>query len=215
MLEVALKLFDYLLQLLDKKEGHKDEYFDRYIEPMYKLAEDIYYDYLEIFTRISVKIQERTSLEELIKYLEEGRKRYLPLRMKLRAEINQRFPKVNITESSGRFLTGAVEVAFEGLSPFEKGILGILMGGIAPFEQGDNTISPYGGSHTLLDLMYKFTTYSVNDMPESRYQIIIDDQRRVLEHAWADVVAGYAVYEALARPKLKSPKSKLGKPYEY
>jgi len=41
MLELALSLFDYMIKLIERREGNIDEYFEIYIKPAYEIGENV------------------------------------------------------------------------------------------------------------------------------------------------------------------------------
>jgi hypothetical protein len=199
MIELALSLTDYLLKLLQKREDNIDEYFEQYIMPAFAAAEDVYKNYLGLLTKIRRKIEQNEHPLEIIEFLEEGRLEYLPVRMRLRAEILSRFDYVY--ESDGSQYTN-----FDKLPRFERGILGILMGGLAPFEDKSFNNTPYYQNHTLLDVLYRFSSYVSGQTDERNFLYAINEQIQALNNAWQDVVTGYSEYKLKVVPTPKSRK---------
>src|SRR5512144_1950419 len=113
MIEVALALLDYFVKLAEQKEGNIEKYFDLYIAPAYEVAQKVYSDYLELFHALRQKIEERATIGDMVRFIEDGRRKYLPLRRQLYAEVKNRWRE---DEDFGR------------LPKFEKGLLGLLMG---------------------------------------------------------------------------------------
>jgi len=193
MLELALSLFDYLIKFLEKREANIDEYFSLYIQPAYDVAEKVFADYWELLHSIRRMILIGNNIDELINFLEDGRTKYQPLRIRLRTEIKERFKYEYLTE----------------LPLFERGILGILMGGVAPFNDERRNYTVYiHGEHTLLDLTRVFHSYYKEGEKRENYLRTIDEQMNALEAAWNDVVKGYAEYKLIVVPSLSKPKKK-------
>lgn len=208
MIELSLTLMDYFIKLLQKRDDNIDEYFEKYVQPAYEAAELVYSDYLQLMHTIKSKINQNVSPIDLINFLEEGRIKYLPIRARIRAEIMGRYkdafpPDKDITYSVAEYYRNPRDsVKWENLPDFERGIIGVLMGGLSPFEDAHRIYTPYlRGNHTLLDLLYAFSTYAINDAGENRYSRVINSQLRALEIAWKDVVTGYTKYKILAAPK--------------
>lgn len=222
MLEIALSLFDYLIKLVEKREGNIDEYFAVYVKPAFEISEKVFSDYLSLLHAVKRKIQLGSRKREIIEFLEDGRVKYLPLRRQIYAEANSRW-KWNQRDS------------FDKLPKFEKGLLGILMGGLSPFEAGEIDehrryaySTPYTGGHTLLDVLISIEDMShlseayktglltkeryeklknrkydeeITESNKSRYNFILDEQIAALEAAWQDVVEGYSEYKSLVAIK--------------
>src|SRR5574339_282215 len=107
MLDVAFSLFDYFIKWTEKKEGNLDEYFEIYVKPAYETAEKVFSDFLDVHHNLKKKVWADAPLEELIRFLEDGRVKYLPLRRRLYAEVESRWgPDFDV----------------ETLPPFEKGL---------------------------------------------------------------------------------------------
>jgi len=194
MIELAFTLTDYLIKFFQKREDNADEYFERYISPDYEAAEKVYSDYLSIMNEIKKKIEQHENPLEIIKFLEEGRLKYLPIRMRLRAEITSRFEYVYYGD-------GVRYTNLDKLPDFERGILGILMGGLAPFEDKSSISTPYYNSHALLDVLYRFSSFVISGQTDERNLIYtIDEQISALNRAWSDVVKGYAEYKKIVVP---------------
>jgi hypothetical protein len=80
----ALSIIDRVIQLLTLRERNRERFFSNFIEPLYRDAEPVAKDYMALLTELDHKIQEKT-LKENIVWLEERRAAYRPVRMKLRA----------------------------------------------------------------------------------------------------------------------------------
>ncbi len=188
MIELALSMIDYLVRFFQERENNVDEFFERYVSPAYEAAEEVFNDYSMLLTEVKKKIESLDDPKDLIQFLEQGRVKYLAVRMRLRAEISSRFGP-----------------DMYKLPDFERGILGILMGGLATFEDERFNVTPYDtlpyrGSHTLLDLLYRLSSLSSIGATRSDYLGIVNRQMQVLNEAWSDVVKGYAQYKKLVAP---------------
>jgi hypothetical protein len=185
MLELALKLFDYAIKFLENRGATIDEYFNLYIQPTYEIAEKVFSDYWELLHVTKKIIKNENDLNKLIDFLEQGRIKYQPLRIRLRAEIKERYQYGELAD----------------LPPFEKGVLGILMGSVAPFNDETRNYTVYlTGEHTLLDLCRTFNSYYGEGKGKESYLQTIDKQIIALETAWHDVTTGYAQYKAVVSP---------------
>lgn len=205
MVELALTLMDYLIKFLQKREDNLDEYFENYVQPAYNAAELVYADYLSLFQIIKNKIEQDEQPIELIKFLEEGRIKYLPIRTRIRAEIFGRYEsEFNHRDARSSLIYDGINreiPTWNSLPEFERGILGILMGGLSPFEDAHHISTPYSyGSHTLLDILYAFSSYAIKGEKKERYLRVINKQLSALKAAWEDVVSGYVKYKILVTP---------------
>ena len=205
-MDTFLKLIDYFVKLIDRRGESKGQYFEQFVKPAFKAAQTVFEDYLNLLHSIKRKIETGNDIEEIIRYLEDGRIKYLPLRMKLRATIYPRL--LNASESRGPMIADAARptprwLGTEGLTVFERGIAGVMRGGLAPFEDGYFFLDKYsemarelsgGGQHTVLDLLYIMSNSSIEDR---RSDVIrrVDDQIRAIEMAREDVVTGYTEIE--------------------
>jgi len=165
----------------------------------------VFSDYLNILHTVKKKIRKGSQKRDVIEYLEDGRIRYLPLRRQLYAEVKLRW------ELNAEYI--------RNLPKFEKGLLGILMGGLSPFATEYKYRTPYHSGHTLLDLIMRLRDahlFTKEDYEEHKKKLygdkftkfdkevycgLVDEQIKAIEHAWQDVVDGYAEYKAMVAAK--------------
>jgi hypothetical protein len=157
-------------------------------------------DYVALLTELVEILKKSDSTEEVVAWLEERQSKLLPLRIKIRAllENNAIDPKKLPTEASRLFVGG---------------LWGVMKGGISIVEDGHTPMREYGmGDHTVLDLLRTFRspdTYPITDSvrrladsvdrrgwyitKRKRYIEIARRQMSAIEAAWKDVAKGYAV----------------------
>lgn len=151
---------------------------------MYRDAELIVNDYMGLFVELISKLESADDIPALIRWIEERRMAFLPLRMKARAFLYR------------------IEVRSESpLDTFRKGIWGLMKGGLSFVEEGHAHLREYGhGDHTVLDLLYGFssTPLSANRKLLPR---LARRQLECIELAWQDVVTGYAEIKKATNPR--------------
>jgi hypothetical protein len=175
MLEVAVSVVDRLIQLATVRERNKEKYFNNFIEPLYKDAEQVVKDYLGLFTELAHRLETADDIEPVINWLEERRVAYQPLRMKMRALLRK----------EPRYATD------DPREKFNKGIWGLMRGGVSLLEQGHGQTREYGfGGHTVLDIMIRLRDEALRKN-RNRFIETTRAQQSALERAWQDVVAGY------------------------
>lgn len=185
MLEVAVSLVDRLIQLASVRERNREKFFDGFIEPLYQDAEQISRDYMTLFAELIHRLTEAEDTAPVIEWLEERRSVFQPVRMKVRALLEE----------------GLRYGDKKPLDKFRKGIWGLMKGGTSLLEPGHGNVHEYGfGDHTVLDIMLRLRRQPI---PRHRNRLIdhARGQQMAVELAWRDVVAGYA---ELRRWSLKS-----------
>ena len=201
MIEPGVKLIEMLIELFDRKHIKKEKFFKDYVQPTYQLAEKVYGDYLKLFENVKRKLKDEDSIENIIRFLEEGRVNYLPVRAKLRA-ILRRYDECPEEEMPQMVipLVPPFRKFRRELPRFERGILGILRGGLASLEDIPRVdLTPYGDrdNHTLLDVLYHFSEESVTKN-RSGYLRLVEEQVDALKKAWEDVVEGFVQHQKKA-----------------
>jgi len=88
MIDAGVRIIDRLIQLLQTKEKRKEKYFNNFVEPLYKDAETIIKDYNTLFMELISKIEKAEDSTEIIRWIEERRVTYLPLRTKVKALLS-------------------------------------------------------------------------------------------------------------------------------
>ncbi|MGO9094077.1 MAG: hypothetical protein ACLQGV_02545 [Bryobacteraceae bacterium] len=180
MVDIGLSIVDRLIQLLTVRERNREKYFQEFIEPLYKDAEGIVNDYVVLFGELIELLKTADSTEEVVAWIEQRRLKMLPLRIKVRALLQNN--------------TVDPDKVPEAYQLFVQGLWGVMKGGVSLVEDGHTPMREYGwGDHTVLDLLKIFSQMS----PASRYrERYISNARRQLlaiETAWKDAANGYAV----------------------
>jgi len=182
MVDLIVKLLDYVVKLGNLRESNRREYFDRYIQPAYETAELIYNDYCELLTELRETIEQSDTSEPVIRMLQSRRRELLAPRARLRALIAERVREGRATR-------------------FEAGILGLMSGVVTsvdrPYVQlyayADGGLVPQLGRHTVLDILQKLEQRK-GDFSGARGEVLVtvDEKAQGIEEAWQTVVAGYA-----------------------
>src|SRR5437660_2079694 len=185
MIEASITIVDRLIQLVTARERNKEKYFNNFVEPLYRDAEAIIKDYTSLFVELIAKLERSDEVPDVIKWIEERRMLYLPVRIKTRALLRE-------LKFSGR--------KKESISRFEKGISGVMEGGLSLFDEGYIPTDYHSGhtmNHTVLDLLYLLNIDSSGQNRE-RYLIAAKEQLACIHRAWQDVAAGYADMRSVA-----------------
>ena len=189
MLDLFGQLISRFIQLAEIKTENRREYFDRYVEPTYQLAEAVYRDYIALLRDLELHIKREKSLEAIVRFLETRRLECLPIRMKLRAIMEER-------------------KRWEPKNDFELGVWGLMYSSIGSFDVetrpllgGDHVDS----GHTILDVMNWIVLSG-----QQRVCPIRDELLRVVRKIesrlnldWQLTVEGYARLQSLTIPKIK------------
>jgi len=203
MLEALLKLLDYGIKLLEQRDRYDEKVFDRIVTPTFQLGEKVFQDYLELFRDLRRKVSVGAAVEDLIRFLEEGRVRYLPVRVRLRAILGR--PDLWQRQDERKLVDG---------------LFGLLCGALSTYEErqlerpGRYIVT----RHTLLDLLYRIDELRRDDggrEVEWTLTRMVDLQQEAITAAWKDAAEAYAsIQEAIATTgKLKlgrrSPREQL------
>jgi len=189
MIDEGIKIIDRLIQLATYRERKSKEYFDVYVEPLYKDAEKIVSDYLKLFQKLIHKIKKGESEAEIIKWIEQRRVDHLPIRMKTKSLLKHCDSRYYNRERNR-----------VGIDKFQDGILRVMRGGVSLVEPGHISDS---GAHTVLDVLYAFMygRYREEEQSEKeRSEFYLKCARRQMEYiqeAWKDAMEGYAELKAL------------------
>jgi hypothetical protein len=189
MIDAILKLLEKLIKLGEVHMTNKQIYVDRYVTPLYSIAETVYKDYSSLLRDTRRKIQTGRKTIPLIQFLEQRRVDQLPTRLRIRA-ILRKTPRKNWTL-------------------FEQGILGLINGCISD-SQSYLTIYPLQGGprgHTVYDIIRRIESYDSDDLAMFRHHLLeaIDLQIDGLDKAWEFVCAGYADLQSTAIPDVGVP----------
>jgi hypothetical protein len=181
MATAAVSIIDRLIQLATVRERNKERYFRNFIEPLYADGEKIAEDYIGLLTELSHRIGQATDNSEIAEWLEARRASLQPLRVKVRALIQDRFME------HGKDTKG------KAVALFQKGLWGLMKGGVSVTEDGHALTWEYGfGDHTVLDLLRRARESSL----APHFREILTRQARLqkeaIERAWDDVTKAYA-----------------------
>lgn len=198
MIDSFTKLLSGLTKLVEAREKNREKFVARYVEPVYRDAESIYIDYSSLLREIRAKVKRGKKIAPILKYLKEKRQENLPTRTKVRALLKNRLDQKKLTR-------------------FERGIWGLMMGSVTAFDKGHCSFQPiFWGDHTILDVADYFSscegeTYITQEIRRKMLNFV-GRQIDGIDHAWSEVVAGYADLGAVAIPNSGLPKSKIYKP---
>ena len=191
MIDLALELFDYLIKLAESRDSKSRQRFDSVVKPAFEAAEIIYKDYLSILLEVRRMLDQRSRMSDVIRFLEDRRIQYKPVRMRLSNYLE--FSGVFSGETSGGELKQREAELAMNLPEFERGILGLLRGGIEITDKGGSLRAYAVGKHTILDLISRLGW--IEPTNDEFYGYALTDVRqmeKVLEDAFRLVVAGYA-----------------------
>jgi hypothetical protein len=184
MIEVdaGLRVLDKFIELLKVGDKAKKDYFDSVVQPMFEDAELVAKDYIALFGELIAKLKKGQDVLEMTGWIEERRLEFLPVRIKVRALLEE----------------GCVKPSMDR---FEQGIWGLLKGGISLVEEGHAPLREYGfGSHTVLDLLKRCS----NEPLERRRELLLRSataQLTCIQAAWKDTVKGYGELRRKAHPR--------------
>lgn len=181
MASAALSIVDRLIQLATVREKNREKYFKAFIEPLYIDGEQIARDFMSLMAELIHRIRQAKDSNEIVQWLEERRTVYQPLRIKVRALIEDRFmAKENGKES-------------DAMALFKMGLWGLMKGGASWAENGHALTGEYGyGDHTVLDLLHRIDK---PDLPKEWRRVLTRHavkQQKAMELAWRDVARAYA-----------------------
>ena len=189
MIDTIVNVLSNLVKLAEVREKNREKYIERYVEPIYKDAEVIFRDYIGLMREVERKLRRARKVGLLLRFLEEKRQENLTVRTKTRAML-----KIQMKEG---FVTR-----------FERGVWGLMMGSVSSFDKGYSSFGPIEeirGDHTVLDIAdYLANREGKIDIERIDRQFLLNQvQRQIsgLEHAWQEVVAGYADLKSEIIPK--------------
>jgi hypothetical protein len=201
-IEAALSLLDRLAAIIKLRSESRAEYFESVIHPAYGDALVVVEDYFALVRELISRLEAGEDLTSVIRWLEERRMAYLPLRIKLRGSI------VEMPHHSP---------GVHSRDLFVKGIWGVMRGGLALSEDGHMPADEYGqGNHTVLDFLYHLSASADKSSVRRHCLARARWQLAALQRAWEDATQGY--YEcrdelkALRRHRDKGGDEKLTAP---
>ena len=137
-------------------------------------------DYVTLVGELIERLRDADSTEEVIAWIEQRRLKMLPLRIKVRALLENN--------------TVDPEKVPEAYKLFVQGIWGVMKGGLSLVEDGHTPMREYGwGDHTVLDLLKILSRMSPASQYRERYIKNARHQLLAIETAWKDAAKGYAV----------------------
>ena len=195
MLDALVKLLGKFIKLGEVREANQQRYVDRYVTPMYSVAEAIYKDYSSTLRELHRKVKTGRKTMPLIQFLEQRRLEQLPGRMKIRAVLRT-IPERNWTH-------------------FERGILGLIHGCLSDFDR-NQSIYPIGqGDHTLYDMIRFIENSGEPELAPDRHRLLRAVERQIqgIDKAWEWVCAGYARLQRIAVPEITVPNTHVDPPF--
>jgi Na+-transporting NADH:ubiquinone oxidoreductase subunit NqrC len=181
MATTAVSIVDRLIQLATVRERNREKYFKNFIEPLYVDGEQIAKDYMNLLAELIHRIGQANDCREIADWLEARRTTFQPLRIKVRALIQDGFMERKEKRKS------------ESLALFKKGLWGLMKGGVSAVEDKHALTGEYGfGDHTVLDLLHHERMSAL----EQRFRDLLtrqaQRQQEAIERAWQDVTNAYA-----------------------
>lgn len=186
MIDAISKLLEACISLLREDKKDSIEYFERYAKPAFDLSQAVFKDYMKSLSSVRQRVEDGESRTSLLRFLEESRVEYLPVRMQLRAMLHR---------NTGRLHSGH-------LGQFEHGVFGLLHGGLVHMEETSRARHSglYFHGHTLLDILFA-VSHNTDDVPTNNLLKLIQEQEQSIQGAFRDVTLGY---EALRQATLPS-----------
>jgi hypothetical protein len=180
MIQAALQVADRLSTLLHGQGEPNETVFTGVIDPMFRDAESVVYDYTSLHLDLIMELYTQTEAAGVIHWLEGQRLDFLPLCVKVRELAAQ--------NASDRHHTHANAAMVK----FRQGILGLMQGSVSLVEGDEVPLERFGYSGpTLLHQLYSqfHSPLSVN---RSLCVEIAKKQFQAIERAWEHAVEGYA-----------------------
>jgi hypothetical protein len=180
MIQAALQVADRLATLLPL-QGEQDEIvFTGLIDPMFRNAESVVYDYTSLHLDLIVEIYSHAEIDDIIHWLEGHRIDFIPLCIKVRDLSSQHASGYSNRQGN------------EAIMKIKQGMLGLLQGSVSLVEAHVVPLGKYGYSGpTLVQQLYS-QLQSTLPVDRSLYVAIAKKQFQAIERAWEDAVEGYA-----------------------
>jgi hypothetical protein len=181
MIQVGLHVTDRLATLLSWQGEQDEKVFTGLIDPMYRDAESMVYDYTSLYLDLIMQIYCQDEVDGMIHWLERHRISFMPLRVKIRAlEVPKTFG-----HDHGHTNKAMVK--------FKQGMLGLMQGSVSLVEDGDTPLGKYGyNGPTLLRQLYSHLHHSLSDH-RRLYLDIAKKQFQAIERVREEVIESYAV----------------------
>lgn len=169
---------DLVLKLIEVKRDERFRYFDTMIQPLYESARVVHDDYKLLMDELCDRLTAGEGYSVTVCWLKSRREQYRSMRDEVRVALERLPMKHGIVDDD----------------PLIKGVWGLLRGGLSLTDDGHVPYFGYGnGDHTVLDMLLRIRDAS---SPREREHLVrlADAQRRSIEDAWADAMAGYYDY---------------------
>jgi len=186
----AISIIDRLTKLLTIRERNRERVFNNFIQPIYQDAEAVARDYMGLFAELIQRLETAATAKELIIWLEQRRAAYQPVRMKIRALLNDE-----------AFQTLSQSKSTAARTRFARGLWGVLKGSFLLAQNADDGryayLREYGYSdHPILLLLESLrkSSHSTATLDDQRGFLLwlARKQQLAIERAWTDVVTAYA-----------------------
>jgi hypothetical protein len=180
MIQAALQVADRLATLLPLQGEQDETVFTDLIDPMFRDAESVVYDYTSLYLDLIMAIYSQAEETGIIQWLEAHRIDFMPLRIKVRS-------LAAYGEADHHHLHSN-----EALVKLKQGILGLMQGSVSLFEEYIIPLGQYGyrGPTLLYQLYHQVKSPLTAD--RSLYIDIAKKQFQAIERAWEEAVEGYA-----------------------
>jgi len=180
MIQAALQVADRLATLLPLQGEQDETVFTSLIDPMFRDAESLVYDYSSLYLDLIMAIYSQAEETGIIQWLEAHRIDFMPLRIKVRA-------LAAYGQADHHHLHNN-----EALVKLKQGMLGLMQGSVNLVEEYVIPLGQYGyRGPTLLHQLYN-QLKSPLTADRSLYIDTAKKQFQAIERAWEEAVEGYA-----------------------
>jgi hypothetical protein len=180
MIQAALQVADRLTALLPLRGEQDETVFTSVIDPMFRDAESVVYDYTSLYLDLIMAIYSQDEEVGIIQWLEAHRIDFMPLRIKVRSLAAYSQTNHHHLHSN------------EALMKLKQGMLGLMQGSVSLVEDYVIPVGQYGyRGPTLLHQLYN-QCKSPLTADRSLYIDIAKKQFQAIERAWEEAVEGYA-----------------------
>ena len=180
MIQTALQVADRLAALIPRREEPDEKTLTEVIEPMFRDAESVVYDYASLHLDLIMQIYTHDERGIIINWLERYRFDLTPLGVQVRDLAIQ-------SESHHHY-----DHQHKAITQFKEGMMGVIQGIVRLVDDPILNLKSYGYiGPTLLHQLYNERQSSLLD-DRSPYVDIAKKQHQAIERAWEDAVEGYA-----------------------
>jgi hypothetical protein len=189
VIEATIRIIDYLIKLLDDKKRDRREEFVALVEPLYKDAEVVAKDYFQVLMELIRRLEQTKDIPSVVRWLEERRLAYLPIRIKMRAYLQ------SFSQRSLNGLGSEIKpIPKDGKGRFILGIQALLVGGLSLVEDGHIGVPGGIPRHTLLDILVWDASKPFDKVKDTLLQRA-KSQENAIHQAWEEIVAGYVAWK--------------------